>query len=393
MQTTVQLPLLAHGPDRIAQSPNRPIGHPLPILDERAARGATFHEVPVKAILNSPATTGMGFWSLNPYVGCEFGCTYCYARETHKWVMEKATVGTVRTVPTVEQHVGAGPAHDAMPSADDTVATVDTVATATALPPWEAFEKQILVKTSAAHVLTRTLFPARLAGASLVIGTATDPYQPAERRFRLTRQILEALLGWRGLSLGIITKSPLILRDRDLLVQLADRHELSINISLASTDATLLRRLEARSPAPHARLRALKGLTDAGLHAGLLIAPILPGISDSREQLARLFQAGKEAGARYAVGAALRLGPAARTRFLPHLAEEFPELLHRYARRFGARTSAGKDYTDALSRRIRSLQQEFGFPTAVGMSGRARLQGYERRGQAIPESAEQWTLL
>ncbi|MBL8980465.1 MAG: radical SAM protein, partial [Gemmatimonadetes bacterium] len=156
---------------------------------------------------------------------------------------------------------------------------------------------------------------------------------------------------------------------------------------------TLLRRLEARSPAPHARLRALKGLTDAGLHAGLLIAPILPGISDSREQLARLFQAGKEAGARYAVGAALRLGPAARTRFLPHLAEEFPELLHRYARRFGSRQSAGKDYTDALSRRIRSLQQEFGFPTAVGMSGRARLQGYERRSQAIPESAEQWTLI
>ena len=350
MTSTMQLPLLTNQPT------NRLTAQPLPILDERAARGATFHEVPVKAILNSPATTGMGFWSLNPYVGCEFGCTYCYARETHKWRMEKAGAEA-------------------------------------ALPPWEAFEKQILVKTAAAHVLTRTLFPARLAGASLVIGTATDPYQPAERRFRLTRQILEALLGWRGLSLGIITKSPLILRDRDLLVQLAERHELSINISLASSDATLLRRLEARSPAPHARLRALKGLTDAGLHDGLLIAPILPGISDSREQLARLFQAGKEAGARYAVGAALRLGPAARTRFLPHLAEEFPELLHRYARRFGSRQSAGKDYTDALSRRIRSLQQEFGFPTAVGMSGRARLQGYERRGQAIPESAEQWTLL
>ena len=364
---------------------------PLPVLDERAARGATFHEVPVKAILNSPATTGMGFWSLNPYVGCEFGCTYCYARETHKWVMEKA-VGRLGGKAVRSQ------GEDAAGTESPGTATASVPEAPTAQPPnrltaWEAFEKQILVKTAAAHVLTRTLFPARLAGASLVIGTATDPYQPAERRFRLTRQILEALLGWRGLSLGIITKSPLILRDRDLLVQLAERHELSINISLASADATLLRRLEARSPAPHARLRALKGLTDAGLHAGLLIAPILPGISDSREQLARLFQAGKEAGARYAVGAALRLGPAARTRFLPHLAEEFPELLHRYARRFGSRQSAGKDYTDALSRRIRSLQQEFGFPTAVGMSGRARLQGYERRSQAIPESAEQWTLL
>ncbi len=392
MTSTTQLPLLTNAP------PRRPAA-PLPILDERAARGATFHEVPVKAILNSPATTGMGFWSLNPYVGCEFGCTYCYARETHKWVMEKA-----ENAEAVRRFGGSG-----VPASGEGIADTETPESSTrslpvlpaneppnrrtALPPWEAFEKQILVKTAAAHVLTRTLFPARLASASLVIGTATDPYQPAERRFRLTRQILEALLGWRGLSLGIITKSPLILRDRELLVQLADRHELSINISLASTDATLLRRLEARSPAPHARLRALKGLTDAGLHAGLLIAPILPGISDSREQLARLFQAGKDAGARYAVGAALRLGPAARTRFLPHLAEEFPELLHRYARRFGSRQSAGKDYTDALSRRIRSLQQEFGFPTAVGMSGRARLQGYERRGQAIPESAEQWTLI
>ncbi|MBL8977533.1 MAG: radical SAM protein, partial [Gemmatimonadetes bacterium] len=262
---------------------------PLPVLDERAARGATFHEVPVKAILNSPATTGMGFWSLNPYVGCEFGCTYCYARETHKWVMEKA-VGRLGGKAVRSQ------GEDAAGTESPGTATASVPEAPTAQPPnrltaWEAFEKQILVKTAAAHVLTRTLFPARLAGASLVIGTATDPYQPAERRFRLTRQVLEALLGWRGLSLGIITKSPLILRDRDLLVQLAERHELSINISLASTDATLLRRLEARSPAPHARLRALKGLTDAGLHAGLLIAPILPGISDSREQLARLFQA------------------------------------------------------------------------------------------------------
>lgn len=382
MGTIAQLPLLTDPPGPIAQSPDRRIDHPLPVLDERAHRGATFHEVPVKAILNSPATTGMGFWSLNPYVGCEFGCTYCYARETHKWVMEKA-VGRLGGKAVRSQGDGTA----------ETESATQPSNRLTALPSWESFEKQILVKTSAAHVLTRTLFPARLAGQSLVIGTATDPYQPAERRFRLTRQILEALLGWRGLSLGLITKSPLILRDLDLLTQLDQRHELSINISLASTDATLLRRLEARSPAPHTRLRALKGLTDAGLHAGLLIAPILPGISDSREQLAALFQAGKEAGARYAVGSALRLGPAARTRFLPHLAHEFPALVSRYRHRYGTRESAGQDYTDALARRIRSLQEEFGFPTAVDMSGRARLQGYGRRAQAIPESAEQWTLL
>src|SRR5512147_1554392 len=222
-QTSEQLGLLTASP------PVRPsASRGLPVLDDARQRGTTFHEVPVKAILNSPATTGMGFWSLNPYVGCEFGCTYCYARETHKWMMERA---------------------DGRPGA---------------LPPWLAFEKQILVKTSAAAVLTRTLFPARLAGSSLVIGTATDPYQPAERKFRLTRSILEALRGWKGLSLSVITKSPLILRDADILAELSQRHEVSVNISIASVDGPTLRRLEARSPAPHARIRALKGLTDAG---------------------------------------------------------------------------------------------------------------------------------
>jgi len=263
------------------------------------------------------------------------------------------------------------------------------------LPPWLAFEKQILVKTSAAAVLQRTLFPARLAGCSLVIGTATDPYQPAERRFRLTRSILEALRAWRGLSIGLITKSPLILRDLPLLQELARRHELSVNISLASVDAALLRRIEARSPAPHARLRALKGLVEGGIHAGLLVAPVIPGISDSRAALAAVMAAGKEVGARYVVGSALRLGPAARARFLPHLAQEFPELVARYQLRFGHRESPGKDYTEALSRRIRSLQREYGFPVDTGMSGRRRrqIQGYARRSSAIPESAEQWTLL
>ena len=261
------------------------------------------------------------------------------------------------------------------------------------LPAWQAFEKQILVKTSAAAVLKRTLFPARLAGATLVIGTATDPYQPAERRFRLTREILEALLGWRGLTLGIITKSPLILRDLSLLQQLAERHELSVNISLASMDAALLRRIEARSPAPHARIRALKGLTDGGIHAGLLVAPVIPGITDSREALAAIMAAGKAAGARYVHGSALRLGPAARSRFLPHLAEEFPELAARYQERYGHRDSPGKDYTDALGRRLRQLQQAYGFPLSEGMRRKQQLEGRRPRHDGVPEATAQWTLL
>lgn len=369
----------------------------LPVLDTRQ-RGTTFHEVPVKAILNSPATTGMGFWSLNPYVGCEFGCTYCYARETHKWVMEKvadrraggpADGSSVTSDPSVED---AGSSEYAGPSEDPRSAGPPV--RRSALPAWLAFEKQILVKTSAAAVLTRTLFPAKLKGASLVIGTATDPYQPAERRFRLTRGILEALRGWKGLSIGIITKSPLILRDVDVLRELAERHEVTVNISITSVDPVLLRRLEARSPAPHARLRAVKGLVDAGIHAGLMIAPVVPGVTDSREQLAALMTAGKAAGARYVVGAALRLGPAARARFLPHLAEEFPELVDRYSSRFGHSESPGQDYVDALARRIRSLQREYGFPVNSGMNGRQRHGSRtQRSASAIPAVAEQWSLL
>jgi DNA repair photolyase len=305
----------------------------LPLLDVRQ-RGTTFHAIPVRAILNSPATTGMGFWSLNPYVGCEFGCTYCYARETHQWRMERAEGGR-------------------------------TVATAS-LPPWLAFERRILVKTTAAAVLRRTLVPAKLQGSSLVIGTATDPYQPAERRFRLTRSILEALLGWRGLTLGIITKSPLVTRDLDLLRRLAERHDLTVNLSLASMDAGLLRRLEARTPTPRARLHALARLTGAGIHAGLLVAPILPGLTDSRESLAALMAAAREAGARFVVGFPLRLGPSARATLLPHLAREFPELAQRYARHYAGRDHPSRAYADALARRIRSLQREFGFPVHEG---------------------------
>lgn len=336
----LQLNLL---PPRPSATDRESLRAPLPLLDVRQ-RGTSFHEVPVKAILNSPASTGMGFWSLNPYVGCEFGCTYCYARDTHRWMVER-----------LEGQGGRGAVTASLPLSPSA-----TDRESFRVPP--DFERRILVKTSAAAVLQRTLFPAKLAGATLVIGTATDPYQPAERRFRLTRSVLEALLGWRGLTLGITTKSPLVLRDLALLQQLAARHTLSVNISLASVDAALLRRIEARSPAPHARLRALKGLTDGGIHAGLLIAPVLPGITDSRESLAAVLAAGKAAGARYAVGLALRLGSAARHRFLPHLAREFPELVERYEQHYARRQSAQRTYTEALGRRLRALQREFGFP-------------------------------
>jgi len=296
----------------------------LTVLDERA-RGTRFLEVSPRSVLNSSASTRMGFWSINPYVGCEFGCTYCYARDTHRYAVERS---------------GLPPEP---------------------LPDWEAFERRILVKRGVDEVLQRTLDPARLNGQPLVIGTATDPYQPAERRFQLTRRILQALLRFRGLAIEIISKSPLVVRDIDLLQQLGERHEVTVNVSLATLDRRLARRLELKSPVPEARLRGLGRLTAAGVYAGLLMAPILPGITDSRAGLGRLMGAAKEAGARYVVGSALRLGPAARRRFLPVLAREFPELAERYARHYARREGVSPAYQRALSERIQELRRRHGF--------------------------------
>jgi DNA repair photolyase len=257
------------------------------------------------------------------------------------------------------------------------------------MPPWLAFEKRILVKTDIAERLARTLDPSKLGDDSLVIGTATDPYQPAERRYRLTRSILEVLARFRGLRIGIISKSPLVTRDIDVLQKLSERNEVTVKVSLSTLDSHLARRLELRSPVPSARIRALGRLSAAGIHAGLLVAPIVPGVTDDREGLSRLLAAAKEAGARYVIGSALRLGPAARHRFLPHLEREFPDLSERYRRHYGAREGVSRDYQEALTRRLRQLQREHGFPLDEERRRRAQLEG--RR--AVATASEQPALL
>jgi DNA repair photolyase len=261
-----------------------------------------------------------------------------------------------------------------------------------ALPPEEAFEKEILVKAEVAEVLARTLTPAKLAGSPLVIGTATDPYQPAERRFQLTRRILEVLRSYHGLSIEIITKSPLVTRDLDLLQAISRNNELSVNISLATADPRLARRLELRSPIPSARLRALRRLTAGGVDAGLIIAPIIPGITDDWVGLARLMEAAKEAGARYVIGSALRLGPAARRRFLPFLEREFPELYERYRRHYATSDLASRSYQDALTRRLNALRQAFGF-AGDEASGRRRRRLEMSGEKSVRPQAEQAALL
>jgi DNA repair photolyase len=355
----------------------------LPVLDQRA-RGTRFIELSVKSVLNTPASTHMGFWSINPYVGCEFGCMYCYARDTHRWVVERLGGGAAG-------RWGSNSTPEESTASEQTAPLPRRPA---ALPPEEAFEKEILVKSEVADVLGRTINPARLAGQPLVIGTATDPYQPAERRFRLTRGILEVLSSYHGLSIEIITKSPLVTRDLDLLQKLSRHNEVNVNISLATADARLARRLELRSPVPAARLRALRRLTAGGIYAGLIVAPIIPGITDDWAGLARLLEAAREAGARYVIGSALRLGPAARHRFLPFLQREFPQLYERYRRHYANSDLSSRSYQEALTRRLNALRQAFGFAGDEASSRRRRrLEESAREAVTSSESVEQAVLL
>jgi DNA repair photolyase len=303
-----------------------------------------YYGAPAKSILNGPGVTGMGFWSLNPYVGCAFGCAYCYARYTHRYVMERAAG---------DERMG-----DALGEAF------------MSQPPWLAFERNIFVKHNAPEVLSRTLrhgsdkHLALLAGESIVIGTATDPYQPAERRFRVTRRILEVLAEHPGLTICIITKSPLITRDIDVLSRIARISDLSIHISLITLNRDLARRLEPRSPTPEARIRALARLREAGLEVGINCMPVLPGITDHPSDLDALVKRVSEAGATHIEACALRLQSTARKRYLPFIGQEFPHLAERYQNTYARGYQAGDKYRAGLSAFMRKLCAKYGLPVS-----------------------------
>src|SRR3954465_7020422 len=273
----------------------------LPVIGEQ--KDIRYYSSPAKSILNGPETTGMGFWSINPYIGCAFGCAYCYARYTHRYVMERAASDEKMT--------------DVLDEAYNK------------LPPWLAFERNIFVKKNAPEVLSRTLrfgsdkHLRLLAGETIVIGTATDPYQPAERRFRITRGILEVLSEHPGLSVTIITKSPLITRDIDLLSRINRLSDLSVHISLITLNRDLARRIEPRAPTPESRVRALARLREAGIEAGINCMPVLPGITDNPSDLEALVKRVSEAGASYVGACAVRLKAAAKKAISPSSGRSF----------------------------------------------------------------------
>jgi DNA repair photolyase len=323
------------------------LGRPLPVVGEQ--KDIRYFGTVSRSVLNGPEVTGMGFWSVNPYVGCAFGCAYCYARYAHRWVLDR--------------HATANPEHEDIQSAREN------------LPPWLAFERRIFVKQNAADVLRKVLrhgsekHTALLEGETIVIGTATDPFQPAERRFRITRSVLEVLAEHPGLSICIITKSPLITRDIDVLRRINRHSRLSIHLSLISTDRELARRLEPRAPTPESRLRALARLRENEIETGINVMPVLPAITDDPIALEDLVKAVAERGASYVNACALRLRSTAKARYLPFIEREFPHLAKRYRATYAFDDKVSKAYSVQLSEQMRSLCEKHG--VVYGRYGRS----------------------
>lgn len=311
----------------------------LPMLGEQ--KDIRYFATVPASVINGPGATGMGFWSINPYVGCAFGCAYCYARYAHRYAAERLGGGTVSLGET--SHESEEP-----------------------LPPWLAFERRIMVKRDAGALVRRALMrPATLAGLrddGVVIGTATDPYQPAERRFRVTRSVLEALAEHAGLRVTIITKSPLVTRDLDLLTRIAAQSRISVHVSLITVDRELARRLEPRAPTPEARLRGIARLRAAGIEVGVNAMPVLPGITDSPESVDALVRAVKGANASYIGACALRLQRSARDRYLPFIESEFPELAARYRGAYARSHQVNARYRDGLRAQFARVCERHGLP-------------------------------
>lgn len=276
-----------------------------------------YRELPCRTLLSRCQSSRVPLdYNLNPYRGCEFACTYCYARYTHEF-ME--------------------------------------------FEDWLDFERKIFVKQGAREALVRDLRRLDLRGKLIAIGTATDPYQPAERRYGLTRSLLEVFAGRRGLDLSITTKSDLVVRDLDLLQRIAAHNDLQVNVTITTPHHELSRRTEPRAPRPDKRLAAVKALREGGIRAGVFLMPILPRITDSLEDLELLVRLAKEADAQFLSSQVLFLRSCSRKRFFPFIEERFPELLPYYRRMYGGREGeALAAYTRQKMEEIQQLKRRYG---------------------------------
>jgi DNA repair photolyase len=272
-----------------------------------------YREEPCRSALNR--VRGMMFeWSLNPYMGCAHRCTFCYVRAFE---------------------------HRADRPSD------------------ERYGRSIRVKINVADVLARELRRASWDGAQVVVGAATDPYQPAEGRYRLTRACLEVFAGASN-PFSIITRGPMIVRDVDVLQDAARRADVGVTFSIPTLDEEVWRKTEPSTAHPRQRLRALRALVDAGIDVRVGMAPILPGVSDRPEQLAEVVRAAREAGATGIWANLLFLRPGTREHFLEHLARDWPEQLPLYERLYAnGRAYLPKAETQPVRAEVSQLAREY----------------------------------
>ncbi|WP_353063395.1 radical SAM protein [Tunturibacter psychrotolerans] len=284
-----------------------------------------FKTLEVRSILNrsvSKRQLSLAY-SINPYRGCEFGCKYCYARYTHEFIAPK-TLG------------------ESMPGG---------IAPAADFRDPLTFERMIFLKQNAAWLLEQELKKIDQRD-EVALGTATDPYQPIERRARITRSLLEVFARKDGYRLGIVTKSRLIERDIDLLVEIARRNTLVVHVTITTPDAKLARLLEPRAPRPDLRFQAVKRLREAGIVAGVFGSPLLPGITDTEEALDSLARRAAAVGASFFAAHPLFLKPCSRPTYLSFVREHFPTLQTDYAKRFATADFAGKEYRERLAKMV-----------------------------------------
>jgi DNA repair photolyase len=298
---------------------------PLAETRRKSAEKPEYFVLPVKSILNKCDSERVPFdWTINPYRGCEFGCKYCYARYTHEYM-----------------EIDGG-----------------------------EFERKIFVKKGAAAVLAREMtrkysYESKASGGTqaehIAIGTATDPYQPAEREYGVTRACLEELAKREGLSISIVTKSNQVVRDIDILRVIAGKSALSVNMTVTTLRPRLARLLEPRAPRPDLRLAAVKELWEAGLRVGVSASPLLPGITDG--ELEAVAEASKEAGAQWFYSGVLFLMPASARQFLPFMQRRFPRLAKQYEQWYAKNGYAPEEYRKKISERVRKIRAKLGFST------------------------------
>jgi DNA repair photolyase len=293
-----------------------------------------YREEPCRSALNR--VTGMMFgWSLNPYMGCAHQCTFCYVRAFER-------------------------------RADR--------------PSDDRYGTSIRVKTNIAEVLRRELGRKSWKGDVVAIGAATDPYQPAEGHYRLTRRCLEVLEEAAN-PFSIITRGPMIIRDIDVLAAASSRTRVSVTFSVPTLDDRIWRLTEPNTPPPRQRLRALARLRQAGIDAGVGMAPILPGISDKPELLADVVKAARDAGASSIWTNVLYLRPGTREHFLDYLARDWPELMPMYQRLYAHRAYLGKAEVEPVRREVAELRNRFAVAEPVRI---ARPPGAIERAAARP---------